>query len=91
MRCVAAAATIRAVSDTSNAEICLDARGLVCPEPLLLVRNRVREMRSGEVLHVLATDPTTERDFTNFCHFMGHQLLQHDLRDGVHHYRLQKG
>jgi len=84
------AATIRAVP-AAEADSCLDTRGLVCPEPLLLVRNRVREMRSGEILYVLATDPTTQRDFSNFCHFMGHRLLRHEVRDGVHHYRLQKG
>jgi tRNA 2-thiouridine synthesizing protein A len=53
----------------------LDATGLICPEPLMLVRNRVREMRSGQVLRVTATDPTTGRDFRDFCRFMGHALL----------------
>jgi tRNA 2-thiouridine synthesizing protein A len=53
----------------------LDATGLICPEPLMLVRNRVREMRSGQVLHVIATDPTTGRDFRDFCRFMGHTLV----------------
>ena len=47
----------------------LDARGLVCPEPLMLVRNRVRDMHSGAVLYIQATDPSTGRDFTNFCRF----------------------
>jgi TusA-related sulfurtransferase len=27
------------------------------------------------VLRVIATDPTTERDFQHFCQFMGHSLL----------------
>jgi len=53
----------------------LDATGLICPEPLMLVRNRVREMRPGAVLHVVATDPTTGRDFRDFCRFMGHTLV----------------
>jgi tRNA 2-thiouridine synthesizing protein A len=74
-----------------DADQTLDAQGLTCPEPLMLVRNRVREMRKGEVLYVVATDPTTERDFTNFCRFMGHELVSHDVREGVHHYRLRKG
>jgi tRNA 2-thiouridine synthesizing protein A len=72
-------------------DYCLDATGLVCPEPLMLVRNRVREMHSGEVLHVLATDPSTERDLTNFCRFMGHQMLSHEIDGATHHYRLRKG
>jgi tRNA 2-thiouridine synthesizing protein A len=74
-----------------KADHCLDATGLVCPEPLMLVRNRVREMHSGEVLHVVATDPTTERDLTNFCRFMGHTMLSHELDGTTYHYLLRKG
>ena len=69
----------------------LDARGLLCPEPLMLVRNRVREMTSGQVLHVLATDPTTSRDFTNFCRFMGHELLEETQLDQEFHFWIRKG
>ncbi len=54
----------------------LDAQGLMCPEPLMLVRNRVREMKPGEVLYITATDPSTHRDLVNYCRFIGHELLQ---------------
>lgn len=53
----------------------LDTTGLVCPEPLMLVRNAVRKLAGGAVLRVIASDPTTERDFQHFCQFMGHSLL----------------
>ena len=56
----------------------LDACGLICPEPLMLVRNRVREMGAGEVLYIRATDPSTHRDFMNFCRFLGHELVRAD-------------
>lgn len=69
----------------------LDATGLVCPEPLMLVRNRVREMHSGEILEVVATDPSTGRDFTNFCRFMGHELVEQSADAGVYTYRIRKG
>ena len=59
----------------------IDAVGLVCPEPLMMVRNRVREMAMGETVSVVATDPSTVRDFTNFCRFMGHELSA-SSRDG---------
>ena len=58
----------------------LDACGLKCPEPLMLVRNKVRSMRSGEVLLVRATDPTTERDLNHFCQFLGHEMLDTQTR-----------
>ena len=48
-----------------EADYTLDATGLLCPEPLMIVRNKVREMATGEVLHVIATDPSTGRDFHN--------------------------
>ena len=54
----------------------VDAVGLYCPEPLMLLRNTVRGMASGERVSVVATDPSTVRDFTNFCRFMGHELVQ---------------
>ena len=53
----------------------LDAKGLRCPEPLMLVRNKIRTMEAAQVLYIEATDPTTERDLVNFCRFMGHDML----------------
>lgn len=53
----------------------LDATGLLCPEPLMLVRNRLRQMRPGALLYVRATDPSTERDFDNLCRFVGHEMV----------------
>lgn len=54
----------------------LDASGLRCPEPVMLLHNRVRGMAPGELLEMLATDPSTERDVSRFCQFLGHTLLQ---------------
>jgi tRNA 2-thiouridine synthesizing protein A len=72
-------------------DLSLDAEGLVCPEPLMLVRNQVREMRSGQVLYVTATDPSTGRDFSNFCRFMGHELLDERQCGSTYHYWIRKG
>ena len=55
-----------------DADYELDALGLRCPEPLMLLRNKVREMNQGDVIKVLATDPSTSWDFENFCRFMNH-------------------
>ncbi|MCP5179673.1 MAG: sulfurtransferase TusA [Pseudomonadales bacterium] len=69
----------------------LDAEGLVCPEPLLLARNRLRAMASGEVLYIRATDPSTTRDFHNLCRFMGHRLLRENLVAPVLEYWIERG
>jgi len=54
----------------------IDAVGLECPEPLMILRNKVRGMNMGETVAVVASDPSTVRDFTNFCRFMGHELAE---------------
>lgn len=74
-----------------EADYTLDATGLLCPEPLMIVRNKVREMAAGEVLHVIATDPSTGRDFNNFCRFMGHKLLDETHVDGKFAFWIEKG
>jgi tRNA 2-thiouridine synthesizing protein A len=69
----------------------LDAIGLRCPEPLMLLRNQVRSMESGEVIHVRATDPSTAWDFENFCRFMNHEMLAKESSDSVMSYWIRKG
>ena len=68
----------------------LDARGLYCPEPVMLLHNKVREMVVGEVLEILATDPSTTRDIPKFCHFLGHELIQQEESDGGYRYLVRK-
>lgn len=77
--------------DAERAPEVLDTRGLICPEPLMLLRNRVREMPPGGEIEVTATDPSTVRDFTDFCRFMRHELLEHREEDGVLYFRIRKG
>ncbi|MCE0733934.1 sulfurtransferase TusA [Halomonas sp. G15] len=60
----------------------LDTTGLYCPEPIMLMHNKVRDMQAGEVLKVIASDPATTRDVPRFCQFLGHELVdQRQLGD----------
>lgn len=68
----------------------LDARGLLCPEPVMMLHNRVRDMQPGEELTVLATDPSTQRDIARFCEFLGHTLLESAETDGEFRFRIRK-
>ncbi len=69
----------------------LDARGLYCPEPVMLLHNAVRDMRPGEVVKVLATDPSTRRDIARFCDFLRHELLEESREGDEFHYLVRKG
>jgi len=69
----------------------LDASGLICPEPLMLVRAELRTMASGELLGITATDPSTSRDLHNFCRFMGHTLETESCDQDAWSFVLRKG
>ena len=73
-----------------TADVELDAIGLRCPEPLMLVRNKVREMAAGEIIYVRATDPSTDRDFQNFCRFLGHEMVASELGGDVLEFWIKK-
>jgi tRNA 2-thiouridine synthesizing protein A len=75
---------------TVQADHTLDATGLYCPEPVMLLHNRVRDIAAGETLEVLATDPSTRRDIPRFCSFLGHELLEQEETDGSYRYLLRK-
>lgn len=68
----------------------LDTSGLLCPEPVMMLHGKVREMASGDVVDVIATDPSTTRDIPKFCQFLGHTLLEQGEADGKYLYRIQK-
>lgn len=69
----------------------LDARGLRCPEPVMLLHKAVAELAGGATLRVFATDPTTERDIPQFCRFLGHELIAQEHTDKEFIYVLRKG
>jgi tRNA 2-thiouridine synthesizing protein A len=55
----------------------LDARGLNCPLPILRTKKALTDLRPGQVLKVLATDPGAVKDFETFSRQTGHELLSH--------------
>ncbi|TWE05663.1 tRNA 2-thiouridine synthesizing protein A [Pseudomonas sp. AG1028] len=54
----------------------LDATGLFCPEPVMMLHNKVRDLPAGGLLKIIATDPSTQRDIPKFCVFLGHELVE---------------
>ncbi|OHC13390.1 MAG: sulfurtransferase TusA [Pseudomonadales bacterium GWC1_66_9] len=68
----------------------LDATGLNCPEPVMLLHNKVRDLAAGGLLKVIATDPSTRRDIPKFCIFLGHELLGQQEEGGTYLYWIRK-
>jgi len=69
----------------------LDARGLFCPEPVMMLHNRINDVSPGRVLRVVATDPSTTRDIPRFCQFLGHKLVSEEEQGGEFVYLIRRG
>lgn len=74
-----------------QAEHQLDALGLRCPEPVMMIRKTVRRMTEGETLLIIADDPATTRDIPSFCEFMDHTLIESDIESTPYRYLIKKG
>ena len=49
----------------------------------------MRDIASGELLEVLATDPSTQRDIPRFCEFLGHELVEESTVEGEFRYLIR--
>lgn len=59
----------------------LDTKGLICPEPVMMLHKMIRTAQGGEVIEIFATDPASSRDIPNFCRHLGHELLLSETVD----------
>lgn len=53
----------------------LDARGLICPLPVLKARKKLLSLPPGALLCVTVTDSQAPKDFMLFCREAGHVLV----------------
>lgn len=68
----------------------VDARDLPCPQPLLAMRRAMKQLAPGALLHLVATDPASQRDIRSFCALSGVPLLRFEARGAEFHYWLQR-
>ena len=68
----------------------LDTSGLNCPLPVLKLRKKLKEMDSGQVVKVIATDPGSVKDFASFCKQTGDVLLESKEQDEKYIYTVKK-
>jgi tRNA 2-thiouridine synthesizing protein A len=61
----------------------VDARGLNCPLPILRAKKALNDMTTGQVLRIVATDPSAVRDFEAFARQTGNQLVAQTEQDGA--------
>jgi tRNA 2-thiouridine synthesizing protein A len=68
----------------------LDASGLNCPLPILRAKKALAALSSGQILHIIATDPGSVKDFEAFSKQTGHPLQESREEGGKFYFLLQK-
>ncbi len=74
----------------SGPDLEVDARGLLCPLPILRLARAFRRAPGGTVARLLATDPAAVEDVKTFCREGGHDLLSVEQKPGGIVFRVRK-
>jgi len=54
----------------------LDCRRLLCPMPVIRVQDRIAELRPGDELEAVCTDPGVLQDIPAWCRINAHEVLE---------------
>ena len=68
----------------------LDASGLNCPLPILRAKKTLAGMDAGKVLHIIATDPGSVKDFEAFAKQTGNELMESKEAGGKYEFLIKK-
>ncbi|WKA54530.1 sulfurtransferase TusA family protein [Planococcus shixiaomingii] len=74
-----------------NADKVLDAKGLACPMPIVKTRKEMKDLDSGQVLEIQATDKGAKADLTAWAKSGGHELLDSQEDGDVLKFWIKKG
>ncbi len=68
----------------------LDFKGLSCPLPIVKTAKALKDLPSGTLVEVLATDPGSVPDFAAWARSTGNELVTSAEEDGVYRYVIRK-
>ena len=70
--------------------VLLDATGLNCPLPILRAKKALKDMKAGQFLEIIATDPGSVKDFEAFCNQTGDTLESTSHLNGQFKFTIKK-
>jgi len=59
----------------------IDARGLLCPLPVIRLQDSAKKMIHGGEVTLLATDPGVLKDVPAWCRVHGHEVVRATTRE----------
>lgn len=79
------------MTDTIKEDKMLDARGLLCPMPIVKAGKEIRSMQAGQILKILTTDRGAIADFPAWAEDAGHELIEWHDDAGTLVFHVRKG
>lgn len=71
-------------------DIFVDAKGMNCPQPLLLAKLGIKQLKTDQVLYLEATDPHTDLDLEVWCERFMHKIIMTSEDNGVFKFWIKK-
>jgi TusA-related sulfurtransferase len=68
----------------------LDMTGYFCPEPVIRVNEAIGDVEVGEVLELLADDPSSKPDIQSWTKRTGHELISIEEDGGVFRFLVRR-
>ena len=68
----------------------LDCYGLLCPMPIFKASQKIKDLKNGQVLKIIATDEGIKTDIQSWCEKTGNELLKIDDVDDEYHTYIRK-
>ena len=65
-----------------KADQSLDCIGLYCPMPIVKTAEKIKQLKQGEVLEVVADDKGIKQDMPAWCEATGHEFLGEEEEGG---------
>ena len=71
-------------------DIVLDTVGKVCPQPLIAVSLKIKQLLDGQIMEILADDPAVLRDIPAWCKNSGNRFLKLTREEDIFRFYVQK-
>jgi len=60
--------------------VILDVKRLLCPLPVIRAQDKIKDLKVGDILRVVGTDPGMLEDIPAWCRIHGHSVVRTDTK-----------
>ncbi|MDW5563017.1 MAG: sulfurtransferase TusA family protein [Methanomassiliicoccus sp.] len=68
----------------------LDVKGMMCPMPIVQLAKKMKTMKIGDEVDLIASDIGSKNDVPAWCQRTGNQLVEMKEGNGIFTYRIKK-